>query len=90
MDKGKEFIATKVWEENLPFGNILGSLFDGVLLILKYFPILRLSFVFYKNSFAGKKTSFGPIKEQPYNTYSRLTGNKLINAESSSKRDASS
>ena len=36
------------WEENLPFGKILGSFFDGILLILKdQFSILRFSHFYF-------------------------------------------
>ena len=65
------------WEENLPFGKILGSLFDGILLKRSVFDSALLSFLFSKNSIAGKKRSSSHIKEKPYNTYTRLTGNRF-------------
>ena len=74
------------WEENLPFGKILGSLFDGIRLILKDFSILRFSHLYFIKTNLRERKDHLAILKRDLITHTRLTGTGLINAVSASKR----
>ena len=56
--KGMNGSQQNLWKKNIPFGNILGSLFHGILLILKDFSILRFSHLYFIKTHLRKRKKF--------------------------------